>query len=145
MSPLCSCCVRKALHRDNRSSSFSTLSVLQMISTASRPSISASWGRYVELNLHIKKTKRNHKILSKLQLSHLQYIFSYHDGDVFGCVADIGWITGRSLSVYGPPANVLFESTPIYPDPGMNNCTGGMYQTAWQILYVMSSDGRLQK
>ncbi|GLD59828.1 acetyl-coenzyme A synthetase 2-like, mitochondrial [Lates japonicus] len=51
-----------------------------------------------------------------------RYVFSYHDGDVFGCVADIGWITGHSYSVYGPLANggttVLFESTPIYPDPG---------------------------
>lgn len=51
-----------------------------------------------------------------------RYVFDYHDGDVFGCVADIGWITGHSYSVYGPLANggttVLFESTPIYPDPG---------------------------
>uniref|UniRef100_A0A674N2A2 Propionate--CoA ligase n=1 Tax=Takifugu rubripes TaxID=31033 RepID=A0A674N2A2_TAKRU len=47
---------------------------------------------------------------------------TYQDGDVFGCVADIGWITGHSYTVYGPLANggttVLFESTPIYPDPG---------------------------
>uniref|UniRef100_H2TTH8 Propionate--CoA ligase n=1 Tax=Takifugu rubripes TaxID=31033 RepID=H2TTH8_TAKRU len=51
-----------------------------------------------------------------------EYVFSYQDGDVFGCVADIGWITGHSYTVYGPLANggttVLFESTPIYPDPG---------------------------
>ncbi|KAM9354003.1 acetyl-coenzyme A synthetase 2-like, mitochondrial [Pholidichthys leucotaenia] len=51
-----------------------------------------------------------------------RYIFNYHDGDVFGCVADIGWITGHSYIVYGPLANggttVLFESTPVYPDPG---------------------------
>uniref|UniRef100_A0A3B3CQD1 Propionate--CoA ligase n=1 Tax=Oryzias melastigma TaxID=30732 RepID=A0A3B3CQD1_ORYME len=51
-----------------------------------------------------------------------EYVFSYHDGDVFGCVADIGWITGHSYIVYGPLANgattVLFESTPVYPDPG---------------------------
>uniref|UniRef100_A0A8C6SDZ5 Propionate--CoA ligase n=1 Tax=Neogobius melanostomus TaxID=47308 RepID=A0A8C6SDZ5_9GOBI len=51
-----------------------------------------------------------------------EYVFDYHDGDVFGCVADIGWITGHSYCVYGPLANgattVLFESTPIYPDPG---------------------------
>nr|XP_019952640.1 PREDICTED: acetyl-coenzyme A synthetase 2-like, mitochondrial [Paralichthys olivaceus] len=59
-----------------------------------------------------------------------RYVFDYHDGDVFGCVADIGWITGHSYSVYGPLANgattVLFESTPIYPDPGMN--TSEWYQ-----------------
>lgn len=46
---------------------------------------------------------------------------------MFGCVADIGWITGHSYTVYGPLANggttVLFESTPIYPDPGVNSCS----------------------
>ncbi|CAN9507371.1 unnamed protein product [Ophioblennius macclurei] len=51
-----------------------------------------------------------------------KYVFDYHDGDVFGCMADIGWITGHSYCVYGPLANggttVLFESTPVYPDPG---------------------------
>lgn len=54
-----------------------------------------------------------------------QYVFSYQDGDVFGCVADIGWITGHSYAVYGPLANggttVLFESTPIYPNPGIHS------------------------
>ena len=52
----------------------------------------------------------------------LQYVFDYQQGDVFGCVADIGWITGHSYVVYGPLCNgatsVLFESTPVYPDPG---------------------------
>ncbi|XP_060789243.1 acetyl-coenzyme A synthetase 2-like, mitochondrial isoform X2 [Neoarius graeffei] len=52
----------------------------------------------------------------------LQYVFDHCPGDVFGCVADIGWITGHSYVVYGPLANggttVLFESTPVYPDPG---------------------------
>ncbi|KAF7658316.1 hypothetical protein LDENG_00014770 [Lucifuga dentata] len=51
-----------------------------------------------------------------------KYVFDYHDGDVFGCMADIGWITGHSYSVYGPLANgattVLFDSTPVYPNPG---------------------------
>ncbi|KAM8946325.1 acetyl-coenzyme A synthetase 2-like, mitochondrial [Pelodytes ibericus] len=51
-----------------------------------------------------------------------KYVFDYKQGDVFGCVADIGWITGHSYVVYGPLSNgattVLFESTPIYPDPG---------------------------
>ncbi|KAM4607393.1 acetyl-coenzyme A synthetase 2-like, mitochondrial [Polymixia lowei] len=51
-----------------------------------------------------------------------QYVFDYRAGDVFGCVADIGWITGHSYVVYGPLCNgatsVLFESTPVYPDPG---------------------------
>lgn len=51
-----------------------------------------------------------------------QYVFDYRDGDVFGCVADVGWITGHSYVVYGPLCNgattVLFESTPVYPNPG---------------------------
>ncbi|KAM3606603.1 uncharacterized protein V6R79_019490 [Siganus canaliculatus] len=51
-----------------------------------------------------------------------QYVFDHRDGDVFGCVADVGWITGHSYVVYGPLSNgatsVLFESTPVYPDPG---------------------------
>uniref|UniRef100_A0A8C3RK57 Acetyl-coenzyme A synthetase n=1 Tax=Chelydra serpentina TaxID=8475 RepID=A0A8C3RK57_CHESE len=50
-----------------------------------------------------------------------KYVFDYHDGDVFGCMADIGWITGHSYVVYGPLCNggttVLFESTPVYPNP----------------------------
>uniref|UniRef100_H3D771 Acetyl-coenzyme A synthetase n=1 Tax=Tetraodon nigroviridis TaxID=99883 RepID=H3D771_TETNG len=50
-----------------------------------------------------------------------QYVFDYREGDVFGCVADIGWITGHSYVVYGPLCNgattVLFESTPVYPNP----------------------------
>ncbi|CAM9688417.1 acetyl-coenzyme A synthetase 2-like, mitochondrial [Lampetra fluviatilis] len=51
-----------------------------------------------------------------------QFVFDHREGDVFGCVADIGWITGHSYVVYGPLCNgattVLFESTPVYPDPG---------------------------
>lgn len=49
-------------------------------------------------------------------------VFDCRPGDIFGCVADIGWITGHSYVVYGPLANgvttLLFESTPLYPDPG---------------------------
>ena len=52
-------------------------------------------------------------------------MFDYNEGDVYACVADIGWITGHSYVVYGPLSNgattVLFESTPTYPDPGPNN------------------------
>eukprot|EP00094_Tigriopus_californicus_P013258 TCALIF_12822-PA protein Name:"Similar to Acss1 Acetyl-coenzyme A synthetase 2-like, mitochondrial (Mus musculus)" AED:0.25 eAED:0.25 QI:0/0/0/0.90/0.9/0.81/11/0/623 len=48
--------------------------------------------------------------------------FNYQVGDIFGCVADIGWVTGHTYVVYGPllngGASVLFESTPTYPDPG---------------------------
>lgn len=51
-----------------------------------------------------------------------KHAFDLRAGDVFSCVADIGWITGHSHVVYGPLASggtaVMFESTPIYPDPG---------------------------
>jgi len=49
-------------------------------------------------------------------------IFDWHPGDIYFCAADIGWITGHSYIVYGPLANgattVMFESTPVFPDPG---------------------------
>jgi acetyl-CoA synthetase len=51
-----------------------------------------------------------------------KYVFDYRDGDIYACVADIGWITGHSYVVYGPLANgattVMFESIPTYPDAG---------------------------
>merc|ERR1719174_367994 len=50
------------------------------------------------------------------------YTFDYRPGDVYACVADIGWITGHSYIVYGPMCNgattVMFESLPTYPDAG---------------------------
>ncbi len=49
-------------------------------------------------------------------------IFDYHDGDIYWCTADIGWVTGHSYIVYGPLANgatsIMFEGVPSYPDFG---------------------------
>jgi acetyl-CoA synthetase len=49
-----------------------------------------------------------------------KYIFDYHDGDIFWCTADVGWVTGHSYIVYGPLANgattLVFEGVPNYPD-----------------------------
>ena len=49
-----------------------------------------------------------------------QYVFDYHDGDVYWCTADVGWVTGHSYIVYGPLANgattLIFEGVPSYPD-----------------------------
>ncbi len=49
-----------------------------------------------------------------------KYVFDYHDGDVFWCTADVGWVTGHSYIIYGPLANgattVMFEGVPTYPD-----------------------------
>ncbi|MEM8822234.1 MAG: acetate--CoA ligase, partial [Pseudomonadota bacterium] len=51
-----------------------------------------------------------------------QYTFDYHDGDIFWCTADVGWVTGHSYIVYGPLANgattVMFEGVPTFPDAG---------------------------
>jgi acetyl-CoA synthetase len=51
-----------------------------------------------------------------------QMTFDYHDGDVFWCTADVGWVTGHSYIVYGPLANgattVMFEGVPTFPDAG---------------------------
>ncbi|HPQ68216.1 MAG TPA: acetate--CoA ligase [bacterium] len=51
-----------------------------------------------------------------------KYIFDYHEGDVFWCTADIGWVTGHSYIVYGPlcagAKSIMFEGIPTYPDPG---------------------------
>ena len=46
--------------------------------------------------------------------------FDYHDGDIYWCTADVGWVTGHSYIVYGPLANgattLMFEGVPTYPD-----------------------------
>ena len=51
-----------------------------------------------------------------------QNVFDWRPGDVHFCAADCGWITGHTYIIYGPLANgattVMFESTPLYPDPG---------------------------
>ena len=51
-----------------------------------------------------------------------KYVFDYHDGDIYWCTADVGWVTGHSYIVYGPLANgaitMMFEGVPVYPDAG---------------------------
>lgn len=51
-----------------------------------------------------------------------KYIFDYHEGDIYWCTADIGWVTGHSYIVYGPlsqgATSLMFEGVPNYPDPG---------------------------
>ena len=57
-----------------------------------------------------------------------QYVFDYHDGDVYWCTADVGWVTGHSYIVYGPLANgattLMFEGVPNYPD----------FSRFWQVV-----------
>jgi acetyl-CoA synthetase len=51
-----------------------------------------------------------------------QYVFDYHEGEVYWCTADVGWVTGHSYIVYGPLANgaitLMFEGVPSYPTHG---------------------------
>ena len=51
-----------------------------------------------------------------------EYIFDYHEGDIYWCTADVGWVTGHSYIVYGPLANgattLMFEGVPTWPDAG---------------------------
>ncbi len=57
-----------------------------------------------------------------------KYTFDYHDGDIYWCTADVGWVTGHSYIVYGPLANgaisVMFEGIPTYPDASRH----------WQVI-----------
>ena len=50
-----------------------------------------------------------------------EIVFDYHDGDIYWCTADVGWVTGHSYIVYGPLANgaitMMFEGVPNYPSP----------------------------
>jgi acetyl-CoA synthetase len=57
-----------------------------------------------------------------------QYVFDYHEGEIYWCTADVGWVTGHSYIVYGPLANgattVMFEGVPNYPDASRH----------WQVI-----------
>jgi acyl-coenzyme A synthetase/AMP-(fatty) acid ligase len=50
-----------------------------------------------------------------------KYVFDYHEGEIYWCTADVGWVTGHSYIVYGPLANgattLMFEGMPTYPMP----------------------------
>ena len=51
-----------------------------------------------------------------------KYVFDYHEGDIYWCTADVGWVTGHSYIIYGPLCNgattLMFEGVPTYPDAG---------------------------
>ncbi|MSO89347.1 MAG: acetate--CoA ligase [Rhodospirillaceae bacterium] len=57
-----------------------------------------------------------------------QYVFDYHDGDIYWCTADVGWVTGHTYIVYGPLANgattLMFEGVPNFPD----------FSRFWQVI-----------
>jgi acetyl-CoA synthetase len=65
--------------------------------------------------------------LTFVSMTH-QYVFDYHDGDIYWCTADVGWVTGHSYIVYGPLSNgattLMFEGVPNYPD----------FSRFWQVV-----------
>ena len=67
-----------------------------------------------------------------------QYVFDYHEGDIYWCTADVGWITGHSYIVYGPLANgattLMFEGVPTYP--GINRMSQVVDKHQVNILYT---------
>jgi acetyl-CoA synthetase len=77
-------------------------------------------------------------------------IFDYHPGDIYFCTADIGWVTGHSYIIYGPLANgattVMFESTPVYPNPGrywqvVDDLGVNVFYTAPTALRALAQQG----
>ena len=67
-----------------------------------------------------------------------RYVFDYHDGDIYWCTADVGWVTGHSYIVYGPLANgattLMFEGIPTYPDS--SRCWQVVDKHAVNIFYT---------
>ena len=79
-----------------------------------------------------------------------QYVFDYHDGDIFWCTADVGWVTGHSYIVYGPLANgatsLMFEGIPTYPTPSrfwqvVDKHKVNIFYTAPTALRALMRDG----
>ena len=66
-----------------------------------------------------QRCRSYHWRLSRFASMTHQYVFDYHDGDIYWCTADVGWVTGHSYIVYGPLANgattLMFEGIPNYP------------------------------
>ncbi|TQV67270.1 acetate--CoA ligase [Exilibacterium tricleocarpae] len=67
-----------------------------------------------------------------------KYVFDYHDGDIYWCTADVGWVTGHSYIVYGPLANgaitLMFEGVPTYPTA--SRCWDVVDKHGVQIFYT---------
>ena len=78
------------------------------------------------------------------------YVFDYHDGDIYWCTADVGWITGHSYSVYGPLSNgatiLISEGTPTYPDASrcwqiVDKHNVSIFYTAPTVIRQLMSQG----
>ena len=79
-----------------------------------------------------------------------QYVFDYHDGDIYWCTADVGWVTGHSYILYGPLANgattLMFEGVPNYPDNSrfwqvVDKHKANIFYTAPTAIRALMRDG----
>ena len=79
-----------------------------------------------------------------------KYVFDYHDGDIYWCTADVGWVTGHSYIVYGPLANgaitLMFEGVPTYPTTSrfwevIDKHQVNIFYTAPTAIRALMSDG----
>ncbi len=79
-----------------------------------------------------------------------EYVFDYHDGDIYWCTADVGWVTGHTYIVYGPLANaattLMFEGVPNYPDTSrfwqvVDKHQVNIFYTAPTALRALMRDG----
>jgi len=80
-----------------------------------------------------------------------KYIFDYHEGDIYWCTADIGWVTGHSYIIYGPlsqgATSIMFEGIPTYPDPGrfwavVDKWQVNQFYTAPTAIRALMAQGR---
>ena len=79
-----------------------------------------------------------------------KYVFDYHEGDIYWCTADVGWVTGHSYIVYGPLANgavtLMFEGVPNYPDASrcwqvVDKHQVNIFYTAPTAIRALSGEG----
>jgi len=79
-----------------------------------------------------------------------RYVFDYHDGEIYWCTADLGWVTGHSYVVYGPLCNgattLMFEGVPTYPDAGrfwqvIEKCRVNIFYTAPTAIRALMGQG----
>src|SRR5260370_29195994 len=79
-----------------------------------------------------------------------QSVFDYHEGDIYWCTADVGWVTGHSYILYGPLANgattLMFEGVPNYPDASrfwqvVDKHKVGIFYTAPTAIRALMREG----
>jgi acetyl-CoA synthetase len=89
--------------------------------------------------------------LLQTTMSH-KLIFDYHEGEIFWCTADVGWVTGHSYIVYGPLSNgattLMFEGIPTYPSPSrfwevVDKHQVNIFYTAPTALRALMAQGKL--